>query len=223
MIYIYNEELLKYSTIELSNNINQNERSFNENNNLLSKKYTITSKYLINIFNTKNEDSTIIYYAYVVIIDMKKIMKNKEIMMGGNDIRENNEFNNTIPVVNISFSENGILNVKINEKMDKTLVSYLYEFVEQVIINESSINETNKYEKKDDDKIIIYKDLNNSLNDDEYEEEQSYKVEINKKKVKNVISKKVFSLSVNNDITLGDENSSNFTKDIEHYQKKIFR
>ena len=61
------------------------------------------------------------------------------------------------------------------------------------------------------------------MNDDEYEEEQSYKVEINKKKVKNVISKKVFSLSVNNDITLGDENSSNFTKDIEHYQKKIFR
>ena len=154
---------------------------------------------------------------------MKKIIENKEIIIGGNDIRESNEFNNTIPVVNISFSKNGILNFKINENMNKTLISNLYEFVEQVIINESSINETNKYEKKDDDKIIIYKDLNNSLNDDEYEEEQSYKVEINKKKVKNVISKKVFSLRVNNDKTLGDENSSNFTKDIEHYQKKIFR
>ena len=140
---------------------------------MLLKKYTITSKYLFNIFNTQNEDSTIIYYAYVAIIDMKKIIENKEIIIGGYDIRENNEFNNTIPVVNISFSKNRILNFKINEKMNKTLVSYLYEFVEQVIINESSINETNKYEKKDDDKIIIYKDLNNSLNDDEYEEEQS--------------------------------------------------
>ena len=147
MIYIYNEELLKYSTIELSNNINQNERSFNQNNTLLLKKYTITSKYLFNIFNTKNEDSTIIYYAYVAIIDMKKIIENKEIIMGGNDIRESNEFNNTIPVVNISFSENGILNFKINEKMNKTLVSYLYEFVEQVIINESSIKQINMKKK----------------------------------------------------------------------------
>ena len=86
---------------------------------------------------------------------MKKIIENKEIIIGWNDIRESNEFNNTIPIVNISFNENGILNFKINEKMDITLVSYLYEFVEKVIINESS-------------KIIIYKNLNNSLNDDEY-------------------------------------------------------
>ncbi len=61
------------------------------------------------------------------------------------------------------------------------------------------------------------------MNDNESEEEESYKVEINKKRINNVISKKLFSFRVNKDTTLGDENSSNFTKDIEHYQKKIFR
>jgi hypothetical protein len=54
------------------------------------------------------------------------------------------------------------------------------------------------------------------LNDNESEEEQSYKFEINKKRINNVINKKLFSLRVNKDKTLGDENSSNFTKDNEN-------
>ena len=70
-IYIYNEELLKYSSIELNNNINQNENILNENN-LYFKKLTIISKYFINIFNIQKEDSNITYYAYVSIIDIKK-------------------------------------------------------------------------------------------------------------------------------------------------------
>jgi gas vesicle protein len=57
---------------------------------------------------------------------------------------------------------------------------------------------------------MIY-NLNNKLNDNESEEEESYKVEINKKRINNIISKKLFSLRVN-----GNENSSNFTKDNEN-------
>ena len=145
---------------------------------------------------------------------MKKIIENKEEIILKNDIRENNNIDYTTPVVNISFNKYWILNFKINENMNKTFISYLYEFVEKIFINESSLNETNEY-KTNDDNIMIY-NLNNTLNDNESEEEESYKVEINKKRINNVMSKKLFSLRANNDKTLGDENSTNFTKDNEN-------
>ena len=64
---------------------------------------------------------------------------------------------------------------------------------------------------------MIY-NVNNTLNDNESEEEQSSKVEINKKRVKNVINKKLFLFRVNNHKILGDKNSSNFAKDNEKIQ-----
>ena len=64
---------------------------------------------------------------------------------------------------------------------------------------------------------MIY-NVNNTLNDNESEEEQSSKVEINKKRVKNVMNKKLFLFRVNNYKILGDKNSSNFAKDNEKIQ-----
>ena len=58
---------------------------------------------------------------------MKKKKENKDLeIIEENDIRESNKVNNTIPVVNIYFNENGILNFKINENMNKKFLFHLY-------------------------------------------------------------------------------------------------
>ncbi len=222
-LYIYNEILTKNSKIELSNNYNKNERRLNEDK-LLSKKKNITLKYLINIFNIQIEDSIKIYYAYVIIIDMKKKIENRDLeIIEENDIRESNEVNNTISVVNISFNENGILDFKINENMNKTLISYLYEFIEQVIpkITKESFNENSEEEKrtyeKNKEKIIIKENKKPKLyNDDENKEEQFFIIEIDKKRVKKVKSERQFELFVNQEKPLIGYSESNFTKDIEN-------
>ena len=56
-VYVYDESSTKDSKIELSND---------ESN--LSQTSTMNSKYLINIYDNKIEDSNIIYYAYAIIL-----------------------------------------------------------------------------------------------------------------------------------------------------------
>ena len=197
-IYIYNEILSKELNIELNESINEN-----DDNKIFSKKSIITSKYLINIYDNKIENSTIIYYAYAVIIDMKRQIEDKELEnMGGNDIREINEVNNSTPVVNFTFNKNGeLLNFSINENMNITLASYLYEFIEKVIpeVSNSSFNDTRRL---NENKRRFEGDRNNGkifhdklyLENDENREEEYWETKIEKNKVKEVNVKKIFSL-----------------------------
>ena len=197
-IYIYNEILSKELNIELNESINEN-----DDNKIFSKKSIITSKYLINIYDNKIENSTIIYYAYAVIIDMKRQIEDKELEnMGRNDIREINEVNNSTPVVNFTFNKNGeLLNFSINENMNITLASYLYEFIEKVIpeVSNSSFNDTRRL---NENKRRFEGDRNNGkifhdklyLENDENREEEYWETKIEKNKVKEVNVKKIFSL-----------------------------
>ena len=93
---------------------------------------------------------------------MKRQIENKELEnMGDKDIIENNEVNNSTPVINFIFNKNGkILNFSINENMNITLVSYLYEFIEKIIPEVSYFSFDNK-RRLNEDKRIFEGDKNN--------------------------------------------------------------
>jgi hypothetical protein len=116
--------------------------------NIISQNSEITSKYLINIYDNKTENSIKIYYTYAIIIEMGKKIENKEIKdMGGIDIRKNDNINNSIPISKFTFNQNGeILSFKINKNMNKTLSTYLYEFIEKFIpeVSNTSFNDIRK-------------------------------------------------------------------------------
>ena len=148
-VSVYIETQSKNANIELSENIPLNERKLAENSNILSKKTEITSQYLVNIYDEKEENSLKVYYAYASVLNMKKKVENKEeVSMGGKDIREINSVNEETPVVKFSFNENGEMKYfKVNEKMNVTLASYLYEFVQKVIpdvLKKKSLNDLPK-------------------------------------------------------------------------------
>ena len=177
-ILLYNEIQTKISNIEFNENIKDEE-------NIISQKSIINSEYLINIYDNEINNSTKIYYAYATIINMKKQIENIKIEdMGGNDIRNNN-ISYSIPISKFSFNENGkILSFKMNENMNETLASYLYEFIEKVIpeISNSSFNDTEKNEDRSNGKIYYQKpNLNNENNEEKY-----WEISIKDNKVINV-------------------------------------
>ncbi len=215
-IFIYNETQSKISNIEFNEDITIKKRRNEEN--IISQKSEIISKYLINIYDNKTENSKIIYYAYAIIIEMGKQIENKEIKnMGGFDIRKDNNINNTIPISKFTFNQNGeILSFKINNNMNETLSSYLYEFIEKVIpkVSNTSFNDKRKLNEEqrkfegDRNNGKIYHIKPNLINENNgNKEEKSWEITIDKNKVKNVIGLKKFSLSINQ-----QEKSINFDK-----------
>ena len=73
-VYLYEEKVLKVSNIELSNS-KKNGRLL-EDNSGLTEKSTITSKYLINIYDYDENEK--VYYAYAAVIDMNKQVESKK-------------------------------------------------------------------------------------------------------------------------------------------------
>ena len=137
--------------------------------------------------------------------------------MGGFDIRKDNNINNTIPISKFTFNQNGeILSFKINNNMNETLSSYLYEFIEKVIpkVSNTSFNDKRKLNEEqrkfegDRNNGKIYHIKPNLINENNgNKEEKSWEITIDKNKVKNVIGLKKFSLSINQ-----QEKSINFDK-----------
>ena len=156
---------------------------------------------------------------------MRKKIENKEIKdMGGIDIRKNNNINNSIPISKFTFNQNGeILSFKINKNMNETLSTYLYEFIEKVIpeVSNTSFNDIRKLNEEkrkfigDRNNGKIYHEKPNLINETiGNKEEKNWEIIINENKVKKVIGKKKFSLSIN----LEEENSINFDKNSFVYE-----
>ena len=192
------------SNIEFNKDITIKNRRNEEN--IISQNSEITSKYLINIYDNKTENSIKIYYAYAIIIEMGKKIENKEIKdMGGIGIRKNNNINNSIPISKFTFNQNGeILSFKINKNMNETLSTYLYEFIEKVIpeVSNTSFNDIRKLNEEkrkfegDRNNGKIYHEKPNLINETiGNKEEKNWEIIINENKVKKVIGKKKFSLS----------------------------
>ena len=181
----------------------------------------MTAKYLFNIYDSEIENNKLYYIAFAAIIDMKKKVGNKDYeTIGGKDIRESNEIDDKTPVAKVTFNENGIKKFEINENMNDTLATYLYEFVEKTIpkvtkksFNENSNQETRTYKgDQNKGKITHYKETRSNDN----EEFKNWEIEIEDNKIKSLSDTKDFALIKNeeNEINVG-LNEENYTLNIE--------
>ena len=225
-ILIYNENQSKISIVELNENIpSQNSSDFIQNSIMISK-------YLINVYDERIEDSSIIYYAYAFVLNMSKKIENKEeVSMGGQDIRYINIDNEEIPVVKFTFNKYGnILSFEINQNMNMTLLSYLFELIERIIPNISKssfntrrLNEDSRKFEGNKNKGIIYHDKPLQKNDDN-EEKISWETIIEDKKVKKVISFKDFIIKSNNENQINlNLNINNDIDDIKNNENTIIK
>ena len=218
-VYLYEEKVLKVSNIELSNS-KKNGRIL-EDNSGLTEKSTITSKYLINIYDYDENEK--VYYAYAAVIDMNKQVESKKSEnMGGKDLTKSSSVEADVPVAKFTFNKYGkILTFVPNNNMDEVLSNYLYEFVQRVIpeVSKDSFPSNQFY----DDRKNTNKDKKNGEIDDkttsddednDNKEVKNWKTTIKNGRVTKTEGKKEFSLNVNYERQFKDS-TGNFTEDIE--------
>ena len=230
-VSVYTETREKTSNIELNENIKLPGRRVEEGSksNTITKKTIIQSKYLLNIYDEKTEDSLTTYYAYASILSMdKKVGENKIEVENVEDIRVSSNVNDKTPVVKFTFDQYGtISNFQMNENMDSVLASYLYEFVEKVI---PEVLKTSFTRRLDEDSRKFEGDRNNGeisqernrIPSDGDEEKISWKTTIENNKVKEVSGSKDLSIVTDSDNQMSlDYNNNNFTDDVQNDENAI--
>lgn len=218
-VYIYNEELEKTSNVELSENVKLKSRRLTDNS--ITQKTTIKSKYLINVYDYKDD----IYYAYAAVLKMEKQFENKDPDLLEEDIRESASVSDETSVAEFSFDKTGkIISFKINQKMNDSVATYLYEFIEKVVpeVSKSSFVKTEDESREyKDGKIYHNKNLSPIKNNTDNEENLSWEVKVEKGRVNNVIGQKNFVLSANNEHQIDlnfsyNNNANNFSDAVQN-------
>ena len=202
---IYYEETIKTSSVSLNNNL------FNLRN--LQSKSQITSiqaKYLFNIYEIDTLTNPITYYAYATLINLKKIRGKEEKEIGGKDIREINSMSNDFPIIKFSFNLYGdILTCEIPENITLILSSYIYEFIENIIINIKNrenyiINNNNEY-------IILENEIKKKNGD--ITKEKTLKFHIEKGKINEIKLNKLNVFEYDNNFPINFTKNSNFSEE----------
>jgi hypothetical protein len=178
---------------------------------------TIKGNYLLNVYKVDNNVSPKLYYAYAILNKLTKQISGKtnEDNLGGEDITLLNEGTNKLPVIKFNFDENGeISNLQIPTELSVTLASYIYEFIQKVIIQYK--------EGKDDKRELVKKGEYTSVkteyqptqfgNNEDSSDDKTIEVNIKDKQIKEVYTSRNVELIANNDNQI-DFVDSNFTEE----------
>ena len=118
------------------------------NNTVINLNTSFNATYLLNVYDIQNN----LYYAHVSLIELVKQGKNNEnILIGGNDIRENNSINiigDDFPIITFQFdNDSNIYNLSNSELINTTLYAYLNEVLEKIIpkFNNNLNNKNNNF------------------------------------------------------------------------------
>ena len=202
---VYFEETIKTSSVSLNDNL------FHLRN--LQNKSQITSiqaKYLFNIYDINTLTNPITYYAYASLINLKKIRGKEEKEIGGKDIREINSISNNFPIIKFSFNLNGeLLTCEIPENITLILSSYIYDFVENIIIN---INNIENYKINNNNEHVILESEIKEKNGDITKNKKS-KFNIEKGKIKEIQINKQNIFEFNNHTHINFTKNSNFSEE----------
>ena len=118
----------------------------------------IKGEYLLNVYDFKKKDnSSIVYYAYAVLLNLNKKNNEINVFIGGNDIRYSNS--NDFPFIKFNFDQNYLIsNLQVEENYNSTLIAYIYEFINKII----PIIDKNFYEEQSNNNSIKYSYENNN-------------------------------------------------------------
>ena len=162
---IYEDVINKNLNIEV-NKVGKNRRL--EEKNFYTE---IKGEYLLNVYDFKKKDnSSIVYYAYAVLLNLNKKNNEINVFIGGNDIR--NYDSKEFPFIKFNFDENGLIsNLQVENNYNSTLIAYIYEFINKIIpkldkkLYEESNNNSIKYsyQNNSNEKCVLYKTENEPI------------------------------------------------------------
>jgi len=156
-VSIYEDTINKLTNIEINKDI----ISRRLDTKILNTQ--IKGEYLLSIYDTKISKNSILYYAYAILLNLKKQLNEKEIFLGGNDIRKS--LSDNISFIKFNFDSKGkISDLQVENNYNETLILYIYEFIEKIIpnlnketYNKRRLNDNSNYSfnKKNDTNGII--------------------------------------------------------------------
>jgi hypothetical protein len=216
---VYEDSTTKTSTI-VYNDENSSGRRLNEK----SIKTTSSGKYLLNIYDVDNSTSNIVYSAYAVLLNLENDKTGKNTKVGGSDVRNSNE---DFPFIKFSFDSKGeISELKVPEDYDKTLIAYIYEFIEKVVPQLSSNlygeDKNRKYEKDGENNNLIKTDLKGIEGFDGSKEERNIKATVNNGTIKSVYTNTKNSYSQKKEYQMSTA-ENNFTAELAGPNKNVTR
>ena len=189
------------------------------NNTVINLNTSFNATYLLNVYDIQNN----LYYAHVSLIELVKQGKNNEnILIGGNDIRENNSINinsDDFPIITFQFDNySNIYNLSNSELINTTLYAYLNEVLEKIIpkfnnnLNNKNNNFKSKIYYKEENNINLYNEKNDSFNPNSYDY-KSYNISINENKIiDKVIGYSISYLKTNLTNQIEFQSNSNFSE-----------